>query len=442
MRAKHWRSQPTTEFKFSAFHLCDLRVLLFTCFETQRPSFFRIGGAMNRTVPFLGSVVLIPALVVLFLAAFSFADEPNPFATTSRATARNESEDESSRDRSVKMSLKLADRLEEAGRAEEAKRVRDEVRELVIKEDLIARKAAEVEALQGELEMLRRLTGESQTVKIRLLALSVDRTRLGDLAEEFDQLFPILLKAAPAENQTDAEAAKVPVVPVWDLQKIRTDSPLFTELKRRHAIQFLADPTLVTTNLYPAAFQTGVEINVPDLQADRTLSTTRKLIGLKAEVLPKVQPGGRIRLRVKVQHNRPSVSALDRTSIDGTSTETEVEVSPGQTISLGGAFIAGESEWVPSPIVRTLSEVVQLVNAVEEGRAPRRLDPSVVLKKTHDSETLFFISAEIVDSPAEQPGANPFEKERKATPLRKPAKNYLRDDLQYFPAGPEFKRPR
>lgn len=371
--------------------------------------------------------VVFSLLFIHALAAFSFADEP---------------------DLSVDKSLKLADQLEESGKGDEAKRIRDEARELAIKENLVQRKAAELEALQDELARLRRLTGEIETVKIRLLALSVDRTRLGDLAEEFDRLFPVLLKATPDESRTGAEVASGPPVPSFDLRTIQTDSPLFTQLKRRGAIQFLADPTLITTSHRPATFRSGGDVDdVPDWGKDGTRVMRKKLVGLQAEVLPSVQAGGIIRLRVKVQHSKlkwisPESDGSSVPIIDSTSTDTEVEVSSAQTIFLGGVSTSGESEWLPSPIVRTLSEVVQVINASEEGRKSRMLDPSVVLKKTHDSQTLFLISAELVDPALDQRQAAPMPGDDELSPFKRTVRNKLLDDLHYYPADPEFKRPR
>jgi len=332
-------------------------------------------------------------LMVVILSPASFAENPSTGVGTTTASSAERGAKRHPAE-PVHQLLTLLDELERDGKEVEAARVRAEAREWVIKEQLIERKAAELESLQEELDRLRKLTDESLQVKVRLLAIAVDRTRLGELTEEFDRL------------TKDPSAVR-------DLRDLRRDSPLFNELTRRRVIDFLASPTLITTSGQAARLQMGGEVDIPlpGKRADGTRDTRKEFVGIQAEVLPAVRAGGQIHLKVKLRKSElqtvvPDDDGAPIPIVDVTSTDNDVTLEPRQTIILGGMRRIHESEQVPSSIARAISQVVQLVNAEKGVEEPRKLDAAPLLKKTEDVETLFLVSAELIDPP---PAARPVK---------------------------------
>jgi hypothetical protein len=361
-------------------------------------------------------------LVVALLSQAGIADDPLSKAAVTTVLPEKGDTD-STRGKSVDQMLTILDELENAGKAIEAAHVRAQARELAIKENLIQRKTAELESLQKELDRLRQLTDESERVKVRLLAIEVDRTRLGDLSEEFDRLI---------KNPSN----------VRDLLDTRRESPLFKELSRRNAIDYLGTPTLSTTSGQVATVRVGGK------KADGTRDTRQEFVGIQAEVLPTVRARGQIRLQLKFRKNALQTVVPDDDGspipiVNVTSTENDVTLPPGQTIVLGGMRRIRESEQAPSSIAKTTNQVVQLVNADKSDEKQRKLDSGPLLKKSEDVELLFFLSAELIDpSPADNPFKSVTGQQAKDATGRRPVRNYLRDDLQYFPAGPDWKQSR
>ncbi len=113
-------------------------------------------------------------------------------------------------------------------------------------------------------------------------------------------------------------------------------------LQRRGEAKLLARPSLVTIDGGTAKFLAGGEIPIPIQQALGTISVVWKEFGVRLEVQPSILVDGRISMSVK-----PEVSSLDFTggikmasfnvpSIRTRRVETQVMLSPGETLMLGG----------------------------------------------------------------------------------------------------------
>jgi hypothetical protein len=392
---------------------------------------------------------LLPILLFACVAPFGRAEEHPATATAPLSTVDDAAEVEITPSETVQRQLKYAETLERDGYASEAVRVREEALELAKRERLLARKRARLEALQKEVDQLRKSIGEGQSVRIRLLAISVDRTRLGDLADEFDRLFSgIVNRPGGADLPQNPEANATenhPLRPACNLQELRTDSPLFQELKRRRAIKFLENPTLITLSQQPATYHSGKEFDAPECE-QRPNGTwgwkfRRALAGFQMTVLPKVLGDGRIELHVELQQSSPwgftpAFLNVFHPITDRTSATTQVRVDSGQTLSLGGSWTIGESERFPTAIAQAVIDVVQFFCAAENGPRLPKFDLKPVLMREEECQTMFFVSAQLIDT---LPKANPIpltlnDAEHTAFPQNAPLEGIL-----YFLATPGFR---
>src|SRR5947209_5260492 len=89
-------------------------------------------------------------------------------------------------DQAIDHLLKAAEHLEAAGLTEEAAKIRIDARQRAVRDDVLSRKEAELECLQEEVDRLRALTGYMPTVLVDIVAVEVDRKKLGLKALDFD----------------------------------------------------------------------------------------------------------------------------------------------------------------------------------------------------------------------------------------------------------------
>jgi pilus assembly protein CpaC len=115
-------------------------------------------------------------------------------------------------------------------------------------------------------------------------------------------------------------------------------------LKSKGDFRSLAEPNLITREGEAASFLAGGEFPFPTIQGGNTqsIAITWKEFGVRLNFVPTVTSVGNIRLRVT-----PEVSSLDFAnglSVGGFSipslrtrrVDTDVELSPGQTLAIGG----------------------------------------------------------------------------------------------------------
>jgi pilus assembly protein CpaC len=113
-------------------------------------------------------------------------------------------------------------------------------------------------------------------------------------------------------------------------------------LRQADKATVLAEPTLITGNGQPAAFNVGGSFPVPVPSKAGTTTIEYREYGTRVDLLPTLLRNGRIRLAIS-----PRISEIDDTrtiEIDGTtvpsvrtrSVETEIEMEDGETVVLGG----------------------------------------------------------------------------------------------------------
>nr|WP_318383708.1 DNA uptake porin HofQ [uncultured Enterobacter sp.] len=114
-------------------------------------------------------------------------------------------------------------------------------------------------------------------------------------------------------------------------------------LEQEQKLDIIASPRLLASHLQPASIKQGSEIPYQVSSGDSgSTSVEFKEAVLGMEVTPTVLPDGRVRLKLHISQNMPGqvlqqadgeVLAIDKQEI-----ETQVEVSSGETLALGGIF--------------------------------------------------------------------------------------------------------
>ena len=274
-------------------------------------------------------VLLTSICLVASLLVATFAGEPVPRAVAPAvANPAAVDADAEKTERAVDHLLKAADHLEAAGLAEEAAKIRLDARHRAVFENVLSRKESELECLQEEVDRLRALTGQMPTILVEIVALEVDRKKLGLKAQEFDRMIG-LIHAPPAGRETagvvEANPARL---------------PLFRELRERGIIKVLAEPNLTTTSGRPASFLDGGEIAVPVKSPNGETSLRNVRFGTEVEVVAVVRPNHRIRLQTSFELREVNRGAIDEAGnahpdIRSHRLNTEVEMQSGQTLTLG-----------------------------------------------------------------------------------------------------------
>jgi hypothetical protein len=277
----------------------------------------------------MSRVLLTSICLASSLFVSASAGEPGPRAVTPTVPKPEAGDADTDKpERAVDHLLKAADHLEAAGLAEEAAKLRLDAKHRAVFENVLSRKESELECLQEEVDRLRALTGQMPTILVEIVALEVDRKKLGLKAQEFDRMIG-LVHAPQAGN----EAAGV-------VEANPARLPLFRELRERGIVKVLAEPTLTTTSGRPSNFLDGGEIPVPVKSPNGETSLRNVRFGTQMEVVAVVRPNHRIRLQTSFE-----LSEVIRGAIDDAGTaqplirshrlNTEVEMQSGQTLTLG-----------------------------------------------------------------------------------------------------------
>ena len=115
-------------------------------------------------------------------------------------------------------------------------------------------------------------------------------------------------------------------------------------LKNHGEFRSLAQPNLVTREGQQATFLAGGEFPFPTVQSGQSdaITITWKEFGIRLNFLPTISNSGNIRLQVAPEvssldfANGLSIAGFDIPSILARRVETDVELSPGQTLAIGG----------------------------------------------------------------------------------------------------------
>lgn len=278
--------------------------------------------------------IFFASICLMALAANpGFTEETAPLALPPTAAPRSSiSLNAESHDQAVGHLLKAADHLEAAGLDEEASKLRHEARRRALHENVLSRKESELECLQEEVDRLRALMGQTAAVQIEIVAIEVDRKKLGLRAAEFDKMIGSTPASAAAPARPPETSGIVEANPAL--------LPLFKELRERGILKVLAQPTLITTSGRPANFHDGGEAAVRVKSPGGEISTRNLRYGTELEVVAVVRPNQRIRLQTafELREMKADVNGDDGTApaeVRSRRLNTEVEMQLGQTLTLG-----------------------------------------------------------------------------------------------------------
>lgn len=378
--------------------------------------------------------------------AAGFAAEPKPGAQTEAASSRAPIvSNRDNPDQVVEHLLKAAEHLEAAGLVEESARIREDARERALCDNVLSRKEAELECLQEEVDRLRVLTGQVPVVLIEIVAIEVDRSKLGLKTRDFDKMVGF----SPAEStvvsaslggqhtllkKSPAGAGIVEANP-WRL-------PLFRELREKGAIEVLAHPTVQTTTHRPASVQVGGEVPIRVKSSTGDVSIRSIPFGTRVEVRAVVLPDRRIRLQTTVELTKINTNGFvddDGTAYPGTSSRrfnTEVEMQLGQTLAAGRLIF-------DRPFDATVAAAAGDDKATREGtntRTTRSVAHAYV--PTESVETVVFITPRLVqggNSP-QAPTVEPAARAGDANEANVPEDLSPTDGDAFGPVVPVLKR--
>lgn len=222
--------------------------------------------------------------------------------------------------------------------------------------DELQKQLAARDTLNGEIERLRELTGQSEQIVVYVTVSELSLTKVresnvivnGVNAELLKRsgiggvLDANLLDERDETERLDASKRGSKTIGFRVIDNVDLLSELTTALKESGAFKVLAEPTLATISGRLASFHSGGEF--PNLvpQANGESTTQYKKFGTQVDCLPLVIGSGRIRLEV-----RTSVSEIDgdRSIVVSDVTvpglrvrmvDTAVEMNVGQTLVLAG----------------------------------------------------------------------------------------------------------
>ncbi len=278
--------------------------------------------------------------------------------------------------------LKAAEHLEAAGLHDEAARLRHDAERRVSQENLLSRKESELECLQEEVDRLRAVLGQATAIQIDVVAVEVDRRKLGLKAAEFDKLIG-LAQASPGGEAHAHESSAV-----MEANPVRL--PLLKDLCERGILKVLAEPSLTTTSGRPANFSDGGEIAVRVKSPAGDVSLRNVRFGTDLEVVPELRPNQRIRLQTCFELRELKSNVIDgegmaHPEIRSRRLNTQVELQSGQTLTLGRLTASRQGDKGPDSIETIVFVTPRLVQA---GIAPRPAGTVPAENELQDDDTL------------------------------------------------------
>lgn len=226
----------------------------------------------------------------------------------------------------------------------------------------LRKKLTELQALQAEVDDLRRAAGaeQAQQISISVEMLKISRTRLEQLGYDLSDggaagLLNRDHASAPAADveqgggESDA-AEPVQARPVLIRSRSHAKALLDSWKKQRIVVREFFEQTVVTVSGRPAFVNVGGEFPILVKTPQGGFTTQMKKFGRQLDVVPKLLDNGRVRLEL-----RPRFSEIDETrtvkindvTVPGLrvyEVDAGIEVAPGQTFAVCGACEADEPQ--------------------------------------------------------------------------------------------------
>jgi hypothetical protein len=336
----------------------------------------------------MGKLFLASICMTALVFASGFAAGHGPSAESESPSSRSSTgADTDKLDQVVEHLLKAADHLEAAGLVAESAKLRDDARQRALRANVLSRKEAELECLQEEVDRLRVLTGQVPIVVIEIVAIEVDRAKLGLKARDFDtmvgfaqpapEVVPVSTISGWTKGQPDLSPRSAAGSGIVESNPWRL--PLFRELREKGAINVLAHPTVQTATHRPASASVGGEIPIRVKSSTGEISIRSIPFGTRVEVRAVVLPNHRIRLQSLLELTKIDGEGVvddDGTAYPGLSSRrlnTEVEMQLGQTLAVGRmvfdrpvvAAAAADEKPVPNGSIRPVAHAYAPSESVE-----------------------------------------------------------------------------
>jgi Bacterial type II and III secretion system protein len=182
---------------------------------------------------------------------------------------------------------------------------------------LLAKKVVELQALQAEVQELRRATGRPAQLALKVEVVEISRTKMRDLGIDFSDV----LTSTQVPNSNGLAG-------------------FMQMLKRNNVLKVLAEPTLVVSDGRPAYFFSGGEVLCPKTQADGSKGFEHRKIGTEVNLVFVQLGGDRIHLefRAKQSEMDPALgSTIGGEKVPGFKSreiDTSLEMELGKTAIL------------------------------------------------------------------------------------------------------------
>ncbi|MEE8451537.1 MAG: hypothetical protein V3R99_06460, partial [Thermoguttaceae bacterium] len=259
--------------------------------------------------------------------------KPTPDSTPVRHVGGSDRVD-SAESEELKLDLlaKAAACLEAAGMPEEAQRVREEIK----KKKLAL--ATRLEAMEKEVQHLKRILGKDQQVMIQMRMLEIDVSKLQELGFDFSKSKPdatsggnLILAKSPADLSQDTSYFRIVD---QDAQFLK----MLNALQQDNLARVVAEPTLVTLSGRQAFMHVVGEFPVALPKPGDVSTVDFQQVGTRIDVLPTVLDNGRVRLEIRCRTSTLATTAEEdvEPALEVHTIDTSLEMMAGQTCILGG----------------------------------------------------------------------------------------------------------
>ena len=229
--------------------------------------------------------------------------------------------------------LQAADHLEQAGRLDEAEKLRSEAAKLT-KTESLRQKMAELERLQKEIAALKKKFGYVDTIRLDAMLLEAVPEKLSqaniDLADLLIQENKGEIALTSGTDRPRRNSRLHPIIKLANagsnvLQRIG-------ELKEEGVFRTLYEPTIVTVSGQPAQFHSGGEFPVPGVVDKKQIIVWRSF-GTRLAFEPTSIGERKIRLKfIPEVSRRVPQKGTDVPGLNSWRVQTNLEVELGQTI--------------------------------------------------------------------------------------------------------------
>ncbi|MCA9027514.1 MAG: hypothetical protein KDA86_20060 [Planctomycetaceae bacterium] len=234
---------------------------------------------------------------------------------------------------------------------------------------------AELKTIQQTIRELEQFTHSTDQIQVNLQIIEVDVTT----AQQMGLDLGFLSKTEPNLNGSTIQLASGTFGnrAMFELDRHEELSSWISNLVDKGAAKVLAEPRLVTTSGRPATLHSGGEFPILIPKEVGEVNVKWREFGVRAEILPIILENGRVKLDVAPEVSERDFTnsvAIEGTVVPGISTRrvnTQVEMSFGQTLVIGGLVSKSREKIQVPPILSKIPELSQLFRETGESNQER-----------------------------------------------------------------------